>query len=79
MPRIRCRYVDCVFLDGGYCGTAAVEFDPEVGCMTFTHVADATEDDDLNEEDLDEMWEEEDLLEQEDEIDDRWLEDEELK
>jgi len=47
--------------------------------MTFTHVADATEDDNWNEEDLDEVWEEEELLETEDDIDDRWLEDEEQK
>ncbi len=47
--------------------------------MTFMHVADATEDDNWNEEDLDEVWEEEELLETEDDIDDRWLGDEEEK
>ncbi len=25
MPRIRCHYLDCVFLDEGYCGAAAIE------------------------------------------------------
>ena len=29
MPRIRCHYIDCVFLDEGYCAAAAVELDPE--------------------------------------------------
>jgi len=29
MPRIRCHYVDCVFLEGGYCGATAVEIDPD--------------------------------------------------
>lgn len=36
MPRIRCHYVDCVFLDEGYCAAAAVELDPEEGCLTFS-------------------------------------------
>ena len=55
MPRIRCHYVECVFLDAGYCGASAVEIDPEVGCMTFTHVADAADDDEWNEEELEEI------------------------
>ena len=79
MPRIRCRYVDCVFLDAGYCGASAVEFDPEVGCMTFTHVADAMEDEEWNAEDLDEVWEEEEPFETEDDLDDQWMEEEEEK
>jgi len=33
MPRIRCHYLDCVFLDDGYCSAAAIEIDPDVGCM----------------------------------------------
>ena len=73
MPRIRCHYIDCVFLDAGFCGAPAVEIDPEVGCMTFTHVADASEDDNLDEENLDEIWEEDDLFEQEDDEDELWL------
>ena len=36
MPRIRCHYVDCVFLDEGYCAAAAVELDPEEGCLTYS-------------------------------------------
>ena len=35
MPRIRCHYLDCVLLDDGYCGAAAIELDPDVGCMTY--------------------------------------------
>ena len=45
--------------------------------MTFTHVADASEDDDFDEEDLDAIWEEDDLLEQEEDEDELWLEEEE--
>ncbi|MEP7135622.1 MAG: hypothetical protein ABI904_11885 [Chloroflexota bacterium] len=36
MPRIKCHYVDCVFLDDGYCSAAAVEIDPDSGCATFS-------------------------------------------
>ncbi len=73
MPRIRCHYVECVFLDGGYCGASSVEIDPEVGCMTFTHVADASENDNRDEDEIEEGWEEEELLELDDDDDDRWL------
>ncbi len=36
MPRIKCHYVDCVFLDDGYCSAAAVEIDPDSGCATYS-------------------------------------------
>ena len=36
MPRIRCHYTDCVFIDDGYCSAAAVEFDPDTGCATYS-------------------------------------------
>ncbi len=29
MPKIRCHYLDCAFLDEGYCSAAAVEVDPD--------------------------------------------------
>jgi len=76
MPRIRCHYVDCVFLDDGYCSAAAVEFDPDVGCMTHSRADDAEGDDeweDEEEEELDE-WDE---LDDEEEEDDIWLEEDE--
>ncbi len=65
MPRIRCHYVDCVFVDDGYCGAAAVELDPETGCATYspTDEADAKDEDWEGEED---EWEEEDAEEEED-------------
>jgi hypothetical protein len=74
MPRIRCHYIDCVFLDDGYCGAAAIELDPDVGCMTFSR-ADDLEVDDEWEDDEDEIdeWEEIEPDEDEDEL---WLDDE---
>ncbi|GAB4476995.1 MAG: hypothetical protein Kow0088_15360 [Anaerolineales bacterium] len=75
MPRIRCHYLDCVFLDDGYCGAAAIEIDPDVGCMTFKRA------DDL---DVEEEWddEEEELIDEDewDELedeDDLWIDDDE--
>ncbi len=38
MPKIRCYYEDCIFLDEGYCTAAAVEIDPNQGCLTYKPV-----------------------------------------
>ncbi len=76
MPRIRCRYMDCIFLDDGYCGAMAVEFDPDEGCLTFTRIDDVATGEDWDEEDLDELFEQEFFDEEDEELDD-WLEAEE--
>lgn len=36
MPRIRCFYDDCVFLEKGFCGAPMIELDPEDGCLTYS-------------------------------------------
>jgi hypothetical protein len=59
MPRIKCHYVDCVFLDEGYCSAAAVEFDPDTGCATYSPSEEAAEE-----------WEDEEELEWEEEEED---------
>lgn len=69
MPRIKCHYADCVFLDEGYCSAAAVEIDPDTGCATYSPSEESTEEWE-EEEELE--WEEED----EEEDDDLWEEDE---
>ena len=76
MPRIRCHYVDCMFLDDGYCGAAAIELDPDMGCQTYSRVDDIdVEDEWENEEtELDE-WDDIDVEDEDDEI---WLDDEEF-
>jgi hypothetical protein len=71
MPRIRCHYMDCIFLDEGYCSAAAVEIDPDTGCATYSPSEDAVDKDEWEEEDLEE-WEDDGG----DEEDDLWLEDE---
>jgi hypothetical protein len=74
MPRIRCHYIDCVFLDDGYCGAAAVEVDPDMGCMTYTRADDveAVEEWEEEEEELEE-WDDLDVDEEDEEL---WIDDE---
>jgi hypothetical protein len=75
MPRIRCHYLDCVFLDEGYCSAALVEVDPDTGCNTYSPNAEANSDDEWDEEE-DEEWEE--IEEEEGEEDeDIWTDEEE--
>ena len=73
MPRIKCHYADCVFLDEGYCSAAAVEVDPDTGCVTYSPAdGTAAKDDEWDEEDETE-WEEE-----EGDEDDAWEEEDEF-
>lgn len=68
MPRIKCHYIDCVFVDEGYCSAAAVEIDPDTGCNTYSPS-----------EDMEDEWEEEnEWEEEEEEDDDLWDDDEDL-
>lgn len=78
MPRIRCHYEDCVFLEEKYCGAAAVEIDPDTGCLTYSQVdeADPAAADEWEEDVLDEEEEEDDLYEEEEE-EDAWDDEEE--
>ncbi len=73
MPRIRCHYIDCILLDEGYCGAAAIELDPDVGCMTYKQSDNIKDDDDWDEEDDDELVEWDDL--DADDDDDLWIDD----
>ncbi|MCC6299727.1 MAG: hypothetical protein IT314_10545 [Anaerolineales bacterium] len=70
MPRIKCHYADCVFLDEGYCSAAAVEFDPDTGCATYSPSGEAAEKEDWDEEESEE-WEDD-----EEEDNDTWDEEE---
>lgn len=75
MPRIRCHYLDCIFLDDGYCSAAAVEVDPDAGCMTYSPNAETDAEDDWEDEEEMEEWE--DLEGDEDEEEDLWADEEE--
>ena len=67
MPRIRCHYTDCVFVDDGYCSAAAVELDPDTGCATYSpnEESDAKGEEWEEEEELEE-WDEEEVEEEDD-------------
>lgn len=77
MPRIRCRYEDCVFLEDGYCGAAAIELEPDTGCLTYARVddAEAKDDEEWEDEDADELDDEEDDYLDGDDEDDDWDDD----
>ena len=72
MPRIRCHYMDCVFVDDGYCSAAAVEIDPDTGCATYSPSEEAAAESDWDDDEELEEWED-DEVEEEDEL---WEEDE---
>lgn len=78
MPRIRCLYPDCIFVDEGYCTAAAIQIDPNQGCLTYQPEDDDSIniDEDLWDEDLND---DEDLVsweaEAEEELDDNSDED----
>jgi hypothetical protein len=77
MPRIRCHYIDCVFLDDGYCGAAAIELDADVGCMTYKRMADSLDpdDDEWADDSVDELDDWDDIDLEEDDDDDLWIDD----
>jgi hypothetical protein len=77
MPRIRCHYIDCILLDDGYCGAAAIELDPDVGCMTYSR-ADELEVDEDWEDDEEELEEWEEIEGEEEEDEELWLDEDEF-
>jgi hypothetical protein len=70
MPRVRCHYTSCVFIDDGYCGAAAIVIDPDLGCTTYSRVEDLDEDVWHDEVDPFEGYEDIDI---DDDDDDLWL------
>jgi len=45
MARIRCHYLDCACIDGGFCSAASVEIDPNGGCLTHAPTSVMTDED----------------------------------
>ena len=70
MPRIRCHYIDCIFLEESYCSKGAVEFDPDEGCLTYSSGS-ALAGDDVWNDDKDDLDDWEDDFDEED----IWLDD----
>lgn len=73
MTRIRCRYLECVYLEGGICTLEEITLDPEDGCLNMETVEDLEVFEEEEEEEPLEEWEE-DWEEEEEE--DLWEEDE---
>lgn len=71
MTQIICRASTCLFWEQGICGSEEIEYEPDVGCLTFEDMGDLelseSDDEDLDWEDTDG-----DLFED----DDDWEEDE---
>jgi hypothetical protein len=72
MPRIRCLYIDCNFLDDNYCTAPSVEIDPDLGCATYVPLGDESLDDDWEEDEGYDGWNTEDI-DKDDEDTDDWL------
>ena len=79
MARIRCKYLDCAFLDEGDCSAALVEWDSNKGWLTYSPKAETPVEDDWVDTDTEDLEDWEDLTEEDDEDkdDDPWMEDEE--
>lgn len=73
MTHIVCRAMACLFWEEGVCGAEEIEYEPDVGCLTFQDMADL----ELEEEDEDDMdWESESDDDLFDDDDDEWEQDE---
>ena len=85
MPRIRCRYVDCVYLESSFCGTDQIDLDPELGCLTYAQEEEETlskegeweeeevlDEQVIEEEEEEEEWDEDELEDLDDEDDEDW-------
>jgi len=56
MAKIKCRAVDCIFWDIGFCSADKITYDPEEGCLTYEIIDDLLGeewDDDLDDPDDD--------------------------
>ena len=40
MTHIVCRALSCVFWEEGVCGAEEIEYEPDVGCLTFQDIGD---------------------------------------
>ncbi len=78
MARIRCHYLDCSYLESGFCGAPQIELDPEDGCLTYAPMDDVGDTTGWDEPELEELWEEEGLYEEDDlEEEEDWFEEDE--
>ncbi len=77
MPKIRCHYEDCEFLDEGFCSAALIELDPDKGCLTYQPTADAISEETWDNDEDDELDEWGDITSLDEEDEDDWLDEDE--
>ena len=70
---IKCKYIDCAFLDEGKCLAAEIILDSDKGCLTYQAVEDPSIDEDLEKIDSTD-WEDSDETEGDEE--DLWIDEE---
>ena len=75
--KIRCKYLDCAFLDEGYCISAQIDLDSDKGCMTYQSNDDLPLDENIDEIDNINDWEDgdEDMIDENND-DDLWMDEE---
>ena len=64
MTHIICRAINCLFWEDGVCTSEEIEYEPDVGCLTFQDIGDL-ELEEEDDEDLDWDDEDEDLFDDE--------------
>jgi hypothetical protein len=74
VPPIRCLYVDCAFIEEGYCTAPAIDLDPEEGCLTYEGTGAAAVDEEWEDETLGDLWHEDDEILYEDADEEDWYE-----
>ena len=59
MPKLRCHYVDCIYLEGDYAEHPQLKSILMKAALTYTHITDGSPEFDWDEETIDESWEDE--------------------
>lgn len=77
MTHIICKASNCLFWEEGVCGSDEIEYEPDVGCLTFQELVDLDLDEEVEEEFDWEDEEDEDLYGDEEE-DESWEDDGEV-
>lgn len=76
MVKVKCKYLDCAFLDENYCIASMIEIDSDKGCLTYKPNEEIQSDDIA--EDVDTIGEWDDEVEEiENDDEDPWMDDEE--
>ncbi len=70
MTNIICRAMTCLFWEEGVCASEEIEYEPDVGCLTFQDLDDLELEADDEDEDYD--WEDNSSVDGSDESDSDW-------